>query len=85
MAPEQVAEARKVVDEAAVKVGRDPADVRGVYNLSGIDGPPQLWVETLARWVDELSVTTFILPAESVEQVELFAGEVVPGVRAALA
>ncbi len=96
MPPEELVEARKLVDAAAEKAGRDPVDVRGLYNVSGLvtdgergegplDGPPELWIETLVRWTDELSVTTFMLPAESVEQVERLAGEVVPGVRSALA
>jgi alkanesulfonate monooxygenase SsuD/methylene tetrahydromethanopterin reductase-like flavin-dependent oxidoreductase (luciferase family) len=96
MPPEELVEARKLVDAAAEKAGRDPADVRGLYNVSGLvtdgergegplDGPPELWIDTLVRWADELSVTTFMLPAESLEQVERLAGEVVPGVRSALA
>ena len=95
MPPDELVEARKVVDAAAEKAGRHPADVRGLYNVSGLvtdgergdgplDGPPELWIETLVRWTDELSVSTFILPGESVEQVERLAGEVVPGVRAAV-
>ena len=85
MPPEQLVEARKVVDETASKAGRDPADVRGLYNVGGIDGPPELWVETLARWNEELSVSTFVLPGDDVAQVELLAAEVLPGVRSGVA
>jgi alkanesulfonate monooxygenase SsuD/methylene tetrahydromethanopterin reductase-like flavin-dependent oxidoreductase (luciferase family) len=81
MPPDQLREARKIVDEAAAKAGRDPADVRGLYNVSGIEGPAEEWVETLGRWRDELSVTTFILPGETVEQIEWLAAEVLPALR----
>jgi len=91
--PDGFTEARKVVDEAASNAGRDPADVIGIYNVSGeltdgargegpLDGPPSLWVETLSRWAKELRLGAIMLPAESVEQVERLVGEVVPGLRA---
>jgi alkanesulfonate monooxygenase SsuD/methylene tetrahydromethanopterin reductase-like flavin-dependent oxidoreductase (luciferase family) len=78
MPPEQVAEARTVIDEAAAKAGRDPSEVRGLYNVAGIEGDAEAWAETLSRWVHELGVTTFILPAESVEQVEWLSSGVIP-------
>ncbi len=81
MKPPQLAEARKRVDEAAERAGRDPAEVLGIYNVSGeltdgargegpLDGPPEHWVETLARWAEELSLGAVLMPAESLEQVE---------------
>jgi alkanesulfonate monooxygenase SsuD/methylene tetrahydromethanopterin reductase-like flavin-dependent oxidoreductase (luciferase family) len=92
MKPPQVAEARKRVDEAAAKAGRDPADVLGIYNVSGeltdgargdgpLDGPPEHWVETLADWEEELSLSAVIMPAESLVQVERLIAEVVPALR----
>jgi alkanesulfonate monooxygenase SsuD/methylene tetrahydromethanopterin reductase-like flavin-dependent oxidoreductase (luciferase family) len=92
MPPEALAEARKMVDEAASKAGRDPGDVLGIYNVSGeltdgergdgpLDGPPEHWVETLARWAEELRLGAIILPAQSVEQVERLVAEVAPGLR----
>jgi alkanesulfonate monooxygenase SsuD/methylene tetrahydromethanopterin reductase-like flavin-dependent oxidoreductase (luciferase family) len=81
MPPERVAEARKTIDEAAAKAGRAPSEVRGLYNVGGIEGDADAWGETLSRWVDELSVTTFILPADSVEQVEWLASEVIPALK----
>jgi alkanesulfonate monooxygenase SsuD/methylene tetrahydromethanopterin reductase-like flavin-dependent oxidoreductase (luciferase family) len=93
MKPDALAEARKLVDEAASKAGREPADVLGMYNVSGeltdgergegpLDGPPSHWVETLARWTEELRLGAIILPAQSVGQVERLASEVVPDLRA---
>lgn len=93
MKPDAYAEARRRIDEAAEKAGRDPADVVGLYNVSGeltdgergdgpLDGPPEHWVETLAGWAEELKLGAVILPAGSVEQVERLIGEVTPGLRA---
>jgi len=60
-----VAESRPLVDEAAVSVGRDPADVDTVYNVSGrIDRDPLpetrdddgRWIGGgVAQWVEELT------------------------------
>jgi alkanesulfonate monooxygenase SsuD/methylene tetrahydromethanopterin reductase-like flavin-dependent oxidoreductase (luciferase family) len=87
--PDGIVEARKLVDEAASRAGRDPDDVLGMTNVSGeltdgergdgpLDGPPEHWVETLARWAEELRLGAIILPAQSLEQVERLATEVVP-------
>jgi len=81
MPPEQVAEARRAIDEAAAKAGRDPSEIRGLYNVGGIEGDADAWAETLTRWAEELSVTTFILPAEDPAQVEWLAGEVIPALK----
>lgn len=93
MKPDAYAEARRRIDEAAEKAGRHPADVLGLYNVSGeltdgergdgpLDGPPEHWVETLVGWAEELKLGAVILPAGSVEQVERLIGEVTPGLRA---
>jgi alkanesulfonate monooxygenase SsuD/methylene tetrahydromethanopterin reductase-like flavin-dependent oxidoreductase (luciferase family) len=81
MPPEQAAEARKVIDEAATKAGRDPSEVRGVYNVGSIEGGAEAWAETLSGWITELRVTTFILPGDSVDQVEWLVSEVIPAVK----
>jgi alkanesulfonate monooxygenase SsuD/methylene tetrahydromethanopterin reductase-like flavin-dependent oxidoreductase (luciferase family) len=95
--PAEYAEAAKVVDEAAQKAGRDLAEIRRLYNVSGVitdgergegplDGPPEHWIETLAGWSNDLGMETFIFwpgGEDLVGQVERFAAEVVPGVRAA--
>jgi alkanesulfonate monooxygenase SsuD/methylene tetrahydromethanopterin reductase-like flavin-dependent oxidoreductase (luciferase family) len=98
MPPEQYAEAAKVVDEAAEKAGRDPAEVRRLYNVSGeitdgqrgngpLDGPREHWVETLAGWSNDLGVESFVFwPGgdDLVGQVQRFAAEVMPAVRTAV-
>jgi alkanesulfonate monooxygenase SsuD/methylene tetrahydromethanopterin reductase-like flavin-dependent oxidoreductase (luciferase family) len=84
------------IDEGAARAGRDPGEVQRVYNLSGtigaegdglLEGPATRWVEQLSRFALEFGMDTFIYwPSEDhVRQVELFAGEVVPAVREAVA
>jgi alkanesulfonate monooxygenase SsuD/methylene tetrahydromethanopterin reductase-like flavin-dependent oxidoreductase (luciferase family) len=62
----EVAEARPVVDEAAVSVGRDPSDIATIYNVSGLlarDPSPRTrdedgrWIGGgVAQWVEELTI-----------------------------
>ena len=94
--PEKLPEMQKRIDEAAAEAGREPKEIRRAYNLGGrigeehrglLDGPIDHWVEELTRFAIELGMDTFIYwPSEDhVRQVELFAGEVVPAVREAVA
>ncbi len=94
--PDRLSEMYKRIDEAASKAGREPKEIRRVYNVSGrigdegdgrMEGPVSLWVEELARFALESGMDTFIYwPSEDRErQVELFASEVVPAVREAVA
>jgi alkanesulfonate monooxygenase SsuD/methylene tetrahydromethanopterin reductase-like flavin-dependent oxidoreductase (luciferase family) len=95
--PDELGARSEAVDGAAREAGRDPAEVRHAYNISGaitdgergggpLDGPPDHWAETLAGWADRLSVDTFVLWPRGDDlagQVERFADEVVPAVRRA--
>jgi alkanesulfonate monooxygenase SsuD/methylene tetrahydromethanopterin reductase-like flavin-dependent oxidoreductase (luciferase family) len=95
--PEAVPELARQVDEGAERAGRDPRDIRRLYNVSGqivdgpvrerLQGPPDHWIETLSGFVVELGFDTFIFsPADDVvAQIERFAREVAPGVREAVA
>jgi alkanesulfonate monooxygenase SsuD/methylene tetrahydromethanopterin reductase-like flavin-dependent oxidoreductase (luciferase family) len=84
------------IDEAAAAAGRDPSAIRRLVNVSGVitdgergdgplDGPVDHWIETIARWVEELQLDSFILwlSDSGTREIERFALEVVPGVRAA--
>lgn len=91
--PEQIPAMRARVDEAAEAAGRDPAEIRRLYNVSGmiedggvrerLHGPASHWVEELRGFVD-LGFDTFIFWPENdlVEQIERFAAEVAPAVAA---
>jgi alkanesulfonate monooxygenase SsuD/methylene tetrahydromethanopterin reductase-like flavin-dependent oxidoreductase (luciferase family) len=91
--PELVPELARRVDEGAAEAGRDPSEIRRVYNVSGtivdgpvrglLDGPPEHWAETLTQFATELGFDTFIVwpGGEPEAQLERFAQEVVPALR----
>jgi alkanesulfonate monooxygenase SsuD/methylene tetrahydromethanopterin reductase-like flavin-dependent oxidoreductase (luciferase family) len=94
--PERIPEMQQRIDEGAEKAGREPKEIRRAYNISGrigregdstLDGPVSKWTEGLRRFALELGMDTFIFwPSEDRErQVELFANEVAPAVREAVA
>jgi alkanesulfonate monooxygenase SsuD/methylene tetrahydromethanopterin reductase-like flavin-dependent oxidoreductase (luciferase family) len=94
--PERLPEMQERIDEGASKAGREPREIKRLYNVSGrigqtgegsLSGPASKWVEELTRFVLELGMDTFIYwPSEDQErQVELFAKEVAPAVREAVA
>ncbi|HEX9373839.1 MAG TPA: LLM class flavin-dependent oxidoreductase [Roseiflexaceae bacterium] len=95
--PERLPEMQQRIDEAALGAGRRPQDIRRVYNLMGriaagpaqglLDGPVAHWVEQLTRFAVDLGMDTFVFwPTEDrLRQIEIFAAEVVPGVREAVA
>jgi alkanesulfonate monooxygenase SsuD/methylene tetrahydromethanopterin reductase-like flavin-dependent oxidoreductase (luciferase family) len=94
--PKKLPEMQERIDEATAEAGRKPGEIRRAYNVGGrigeehrglLDGPAEHWVEELVRFAVELGMDTFIYwPSEDhVRQVELFAGEVVPAVREAVA
>jgi alkanesulfonate monooxygenase SsuD/methylene tetrahydromethanopterin reductase-like flavin-dependent oxidoreductase (luciferase family) len=96
MGPDAYREASVRIDEAAVAAGRDPREIRRLYNIGGVmtdgprgdgplDGPVEHWIETLTEWATELGVDAFIYwPAEMAE-LQRYGAEVVPAVKAALA
>jgi Luciferase-like monooxygenase len=88
--PDLVPGMQQRIDDAAQAAGRDPSEIRRVFNVSGrivdgptrglLDGPPDHWIETLESFAGELGFDTFVFwPAEEeLAQLERFAGEVVP-------
>ncbi len=91
--PAGLAERNARVDAAAAIAGRDPADVRRLYNLSGsitdtassgfLQGPADQWVEEITDLVLAEGMDTFVLwPHGDVDrQLHRWAEEVVPAVR----
>lgn len=82
------------IDDAAVRADRNPADIRRLYNVMGLItphpgalfmGPPAQWINELTDLVTTKRMDTVIFwPAQDhVRQVERFAAEVIPAVRAA--
>ena len=95
--PDLVPAMMRRIDEGAAAAGRDPSEIRRVYNVGGtitdgpsnalLDGPPEHWVETLTRFAEELGFDTFVFwpDEEPLLQLERFAEEVVPMLRPARA
>ncbi|HEX4215665.1 MAG TPA: LLM class flavin-dependent oxidoreductase [Candidatus Dormibacteraeota bacterium] len=92
--PGDLARGNAVIDEAAREAGRDPSAVRRLLNVSGtfrdipagpLDGPPEQWVEELARMALEDGIATFILASDDAEAIRTFTAEVAPGVRERIA
>ncbi len=94
--PDRLPEMHERIDAGAENAGRKPGEIQRVYNVSGnigaegdglLDGPVSKWVEELTRFALELGMDTFIYwpQDDHVSQVEVFAQEVVPAVREAVA
>jgi len=98
--PERLDAMNRQIDEGAAAAGRDPSAIRRGYNLmgaigaageeevSGVVGPVAHWVETLTGLYRDERMDTFIFwptAGDELRQVEIFAREVMPAVRAELA
>jgi len=75
-APSALREMNAVIDEAAVKAGRAPADVRRLYNIHGKVSAEQLAELTLTE-----GMSTFILAVSSLDEVQRFAQQIAPATR----
>ncbi|MDP9795500.1 alkanesulfonate monooxygenase SsuD/methylene tetrahydromethanopterin reductase-like flavin-dependent oxidoreductase (luciferase family)/FAD/FMN-containing dehydrogenase [Catenuloplanes nepalensis] len=89
-----VSAGNKIIDEAAVAAGREPADIRRLLNISGafrptsegfLQGPPAQWIDELLPLILEDGVGTLILMTDSAADLETFATEVMPALRDAAA
>ncbi|MFF0281027.1 LLM class flavin-dependent oxidoreductase [Rhodococcus aetherivorans] len=89
--PDRLAEMSRRVDEAAVDAGRDPREIRRLYNISGrfdggadggfLAGPPTVWAEQLAELTLRHGISGFVLGTDARTDIERFAQEVAPRVR----
>jgi len=95
MGPNAFREASARIDEAAVAAGRDPREIRRLYNIGGVmtdgprgdgplDGPVEHWIETLTEWATKLGVDAFIYWPAEMADLERYGTKVVPAVKAAL-
>lgn len=77
--PETLAERNARIDAAALQAGRDPAQVRRLYNVNGSEDPG--WAEWLAALSLEHGTSTFILGTDDPAAIQRFGTEVAPAVR----
>jgi alkanesulfonate monooxygenase SsuD/methylene tetrahydromethanopterin reductase-like flavin-dependent oxidoreductase (luciferase family) len=80
----------RIIDEAALAAGRDPAAVRRIVTFPGrfaesprglLDGPPAQWAEELADMALRYGVSGFVLGTEDPAAIERYATEVAPATR----
>ncbi len=79
------------VDDAACEAGRDPAEIRRLYNIAGtfadvadgsfLHGSAGVWAEQLAGLTLQHGTSTFVLASDDSADLERFAAEVAPRVR----
>jgi len=88
--PAELAAMNKLIDEAALTAGRQPADVRRLYNVTGsfsgggtefLHGAPSVWIEQLAELALDEGMSGFVLMTGDATDLARFAEEVAPGVR----
>jgi alkanesulfonate monooxygenase SsuD/methylene tetrahydromethanopterin reductase-like flavin-dependent oxidoreductase (luciferase family) len=89
MPPEEIPRHLRQIRDGAAAAGRDPALIRGVYNMWGaigptteerFVGPASYWIDEIGR-LEEIGMDAFIFwPGgdDPVAQAEAFASEVVP-------
>jgi alkanesulfonate monooxygenase SsuD/methylene tetrahydromethanopterin reductase-like flavin-dependent oxidoreductase (luciferase family) len=78
------------IDAAATDAGRDPGEIRRLYNVHGdfrgdgrgiLNGPAAVWVEQLAELTLAQGMSTYVLASDDADDIRRFAAEVAPGVR----
>ncbi len=92
--PAALADMNANIDEGADAAGRDPRAIRRLLNIGGqfaptssglLQGPPEHWVRDLAGIALEYGISGFILASDDAATIELYANEVAPAVREAVA
>lgn len=87
--PEKVPEMAARIDDAALAAGREPSDIRRIYNINGefgagsglLQGSPAQWAQQLAEITTTLGFGTYILATDDADDLARFADEVVPATR----
>ncbi|GAB3301392.1 LLM class flavin-dependent oxidoreductase [Epidermidibacterium keratini] len=77
------------IDEAAVAAGRDPAQIRRIYNVFGqfgrrsgfLRGTPDDWADDLSQLTIEHGMSTYVLGTDDPDVIRRYAEEVAPAVR----
>lgn len=90
----ELALGNEAIDQAAVEAGRDPGQIRRIFDFAGsfdhagngfVHGEPQRWVEALLPLALNHGVSTFILVARDLSSIEKWGQEVAPALCEALA
>lgn len=88
---DELTDSNAVIDEAAVKAGRQPNDIRRLININGqfadqgsgklLVGPPSQWAEQLAAMALQYGMSGFILAGDDPRAIAQFGQEVAPMTR----
>lgn len=90
--PDTLGDMTRTLDAAARRAGRDPGEIRRIYNITGtfsargagyLDGPPYRWAEQLTELALTHGMSVFILGPgnDAIADLRRFAEEVAPAVR----
>ncbi|WP_424528767.1 LLM class flavin-dependent oxidoreductase [Sphaerisporangium viridialbum] len=88
--PDALPAMNAAIDEAALEAGRQPADVRRLYNISGsfadrgtgfLNGPAHMWAEQLAELTLTQGMSGYIVMGDDPDVIRRFAAEVAPAVQ----
>ncbi|MEV1069002.1 LLM class flavin-dependent oxidoreductase [Streptomyces sp. NPDC050263] len=89
-----MADANKMIDEAALAAGRDPREIRRLLNVIDVDfsavrrghlqGPPEQWVEELLPLVLDHGFSGFFIGRDDPRLIRTFGEEVAPALREAV-
>jgi alkanesulfonate monooxygenase SsuD/methylene tetrahydromethanopterin reductase-like flavin-dependent oxidoreductase (luciferase family) len=76
----------RIIDDAAASAGRDPREIRRLINVFGEPSKePARWVDELLPLVLDDGFSILIVGADDPAELQRFAAEVIPAVRAAVA
>jgi alkanesulfonate monooxygenase SsuD/methylene tetrahydromethanopterin reductase-like flavin-dependent oxidoreductase (luciferase family) len=78
--PDTLAERNARIDEAALAAGRDPVEVRRLYNVTPSSDPA--WAEQLAELTLTHGMSTFIVGSDDPAVIQRYGVEVAPAARA---
>ena len=90
----ELARGNRVIDEAAGEAGRDPRQIRRLFDFAGTfttanrgfpHGSPRQWAEQLLPLVIDYGMSVFILTGDDPNAIERFGAEVTPALREAVA
>jgi alkanesulfonate monooxygenase SsuD/methylene tetrahydromethanopterin reductase-like flavin-dependent oxidoreductase (luciferase family) len=97
MTPDLLPEMNDRIDEAAEAAGREPSDIRRLYNVAGritggergefLEGPASYWAEELTHLALDQGMDAFIFwpSGDTTDQLRKFAEDVAPAVRRSVA
>ena len=74
--PDKLGKMTEAIDAAAEEAGRDPRDIRRLYNINGDIGARQL-----AELYHDFGISAFILSVSDATEIQRFAHEIAPMVR----